>query len=134
MDQGNYNSYAQSINGSTPTHLTYLPYNLPGISTSSYPNHQALIGHSYPNEHLNFCCGIPYATYLSTNANGHSKMPSEHENLPGSNDENHDSGMKSETSSNEQKSTAPSSNDSQTNVQEGKRRDSNAVRFCKKVN
>jgi hypothetical protein len=125
------------MNGSTlayfPANPGPLTYNITSISNPSYPNHQTLIAHSYPNEHMNYCCGIPYATnstYLPPNINGDLKTNFDHENLGGGhNDENNDSGIKSEISSNEQKSTPPSSNDSQINFQEGKRRDSNTVKF-----
>jgi hypothetical protein len=127
------------MNGSTLAYFQANPgpltYNLTGISSPSYHNHQTLIAHSYPNEHMNYCCGIPYATnstYLPPNINGDLKTNFDHENFGRQNDENNDSGIKSETSSNEQKSTPPSSNDSHTNFQEGKRRDSNAVSFFSK--
>ena len=138
VDQGPFNSYGQPINGSNlayfPANPGQLTYNLASISNPSYHNHQTLIAHSYPNEHMNYCCGIPYATnstYLPPNMNGDLKTNFDHENLVGGqNDEINDSGIKSETSSNEQKSTPPpSSNDSQTNFQEEKRRDLNSVRF-----
>jgi hypothetical protein len=128
------------MNGSTPTHLAYFqtnPNSLTYISNPSYHNQPpTLISHSYSNDHFNFCCGIPYttnSTYLPTNINGDSKnngnIYSDNENLVSQNDENNDSGIKSETSSNEQKSTPPLLNDSNTNFQEEKRRDSNSVRF-----
>lgn len=106
------------MNGSSATHLNYIPGNpnsLTFISTSPYHNQQTFIPSSYTNEQYNY---IPYATnsaYLPTNYNNNdTKTISD-------NDENNDSGIKSETSSNEQKSTSPpSGNDSE------KRRDSNS--------
>jgi hypothetical protein len=129
-------SYVQSVNGSTPTHLAYFQAN-PGhltysLTSPSFHNQQTLLPPSYPHEHLNFCCGIPYtmnSTYLPPNVNNDSKtngnIYSDNEIPVPQTDENNDSGIKSETSSNEQKSTSPSSNEKNTNFQEEKRRDSN---------
>jgi hypothetical protein len=129
------NAYAQSVNNSTGTHLAYYPTNpnsLTYISNpSSYHNHQTLVTSSYPNENYNFCCGITYAnnsTYLPSNINDDLKING---NIYSDNDENNDSGIKSETSSNELKSTPPSSNDSNINFQEEKSRDSNSVKIFK---
>ncbi|CAF2403546.1 unnamed protein product [Rotaria sp. Silwood2] len=146
------NSYTQptniiaTVSSSTPTHLTYfqanpnsLTYSLAGIPSPPYPNHQTLIGPSYPNDHLTFCYGPPYATptYLpptiTNNFNGDTKTNGntypDNETAPNTgsqNDENNDSGIKSEISSSEQKQTLLSSNDSNTNFQEEKHRDSNS--------
>lgn len=136
--------------GSTPTQLAYfqtnsgpLTYNLTGVSGPPYLNQQAFIAPSYPNEHLNYCCGFPYATnsnYPPPNVTDESKSNgnnySTNEKTGASNDDHNDSGIKSETSSNEQKSSPPpppmsSANESHTNVQGEKRRDPNTVRFEK---
>ncbi|CAF3400706.1 unnamed protein product [Rotaria socialis] len=144
------NAYAQPTNiiagvsSSTPNHLTYfqapssLTYNLAGIPSPSFHNHQALIGPSYANDHLTFCYGAPYGTpsYLpstiTNNYNGDTKhngtTHSDNETTTSAasqNDENNDSGIKSETSTSEQKQTPLSSNDSNTTFQEEKHRDSN---------
>ncbi|CAF1153962.1 unnamed protein product [Rotaria sordida] len=146
------NSYAQptniiaAVSNSTPTHLTYfqanpnsLTYTLAGIPSPSFHNHQTLIGPSYPNDQLTFCYGPPYATptYLpptvTNNFNGDIKnngnmIYSDNEiatNTGSQNDENNDSGIKSESSSSEQKQILLSSNDNNINFQEEKRRDSN---------
>ncbi|CAF5201124.1 unnamed protein product, partial [Rotaria magnacalcarata] len=144
------NSYAQptsiiaGVSSSTPNHLTYFPapnsltYNLAGIPSPPFHNHQALIGPSYANDHLTFCYGAPYGTpsYLpptiTNNYNGDAKnngtTHSDNETATSAasqNDENNDSGIKSETSTSEQKQTSLSSNDSNTTFQEEKRRDSN---------
>ncbi|CAF0984640.1 unnamed protein product [Rotaria sp. Silwood1] len=146
------NSYTQpaniiaTVSSSTPTHLSYfqanpnsLTYSLAGIPSPSFHNHQTLIGPTYPNDHLTFCYGPPYATptYLpptitnnfngdiKNNGNTHSDIETA-TNIGSQHDENNDSGIKSETSSNEQKQTLLSSNDSNTNIQDEKRRDSNS--------
>ncbi|CAF4988336.1 unnamed protein product, partial [Rotaria socialis] len=132
------------VSSSTPNHLTYfqapssLTYNLAGIPSPSFHNHQALIGPSYANDHLTFCYGAPYGTpsYLpstiTNNYNGDTKhngtTHSDNETTTSAasqNDENNDSGIKSETSTSEQKQTSLSSNDSNTTFQEEKHRDSN---------
>lgn len=138
VDQSTYTTYASSLNGSTGTHLNYYStnptqfiYNLTSISTPTYPNHQPLLAPTYPNETINYCCSTPYGNYLPINGNGEGKI---HSNNEIGLDDANDSGMKSESSSNEPKSTSPpativsSSNDNQTNFSGGKRRDSNTVR------
>jgi hypothetical protein len=128
------NPYSQTVNSPTGTHLTYFPSNpnsLTYISNPLYHNHQTLVTPSYSNENYNFCCGISYAnnsTYLPLNINDDLKSNG---NIYSDNDENNDSGIKSETSSNELKSTPPSSNDSNMNFQEEKSRDLNSVKFFK---
>ncbi|CAF3725532.1 unnamed protein product [Adineta steineri] len=146
-----HNSYAQNanmlagINGSTPTHLAYYPtnsgpltYNLAGIPNSTFPNQQQLMGHPYPNDHITFCYAPPYGapTYLPS-LNGDTKTdgiihPDNETTISTGcqNDENNDSGIKSESSSTEQKQTSPppppTTNDSDTNLQNEKHRDSNS--------
>jgi len=119
------NAYTQSVNGSTLPHLTYFQTN-PNPLAYSYHNQQTLLNPSYSI----FCCGIPYppnSTYLpSDDSKNNENIYSDNENLLSNKDENNDSGIKSETSSNEQKSTPPSSNDSNTNFQEDKNRDLNS--------
>ena len=143
VDQGAYNTYAPSLTDTTGTHLNYYStnpaaapfiYNLSSLSTASYPNHQPLLGPSYGNESLNCCYGPAYGSYLPINGNGEEKVHSTtSDTLLGSNEEINDSGMKSESSSNELKSTPPhptvsSSNDNQSNLFGGKRRDSNTAK------
>lgn len=136
VDQGTYNTYAPTLTDSTGTHLNYYSSNptpfIYNLSTPSYPNHQPLLASSYGNESLNCCYGPGgYGNYLSMNGNGEGKVHSTSENLLGSNGDANDSGMKSESSSNEQKLTPPvgsSSNENQSNSSGGKRRDSNTVK------
>lgn len=98
------------------------------------------MGTPYPNDHLTYCCGTPYGppTYLpqtvtnnyngDTKSNGNTHSDNEIAANSGShNDENNDSGIKSETSTSEQKQTSLSSNDSNVNAQEDKRREINSV-------
>lgn len=135
VDPNTYTTYASSLNGSTGTPLNYYPnnptpfiYNITSIPTATYPNHQPLLAPTYPNDSINYCCSTPYGNYLPINGNGEGKIHSNNE------DDANDSGMKSEGSSNEPKSTPPpasvlsSSNDNQTNFSGGKRRDSNPAR------
>ena len=114
-----------------------MTYNLAGIPNSTFHNQQALLGPSYTNDHITFCYGAPYTTptYLPPAViNGDSKIDGsfypDNENTinTGSqNDENNDSGIKSESSSSEQKQTPPLLNDNETNLQNEKRRDLNSV-------
>ncbi|CAF0792830.1 unnamed protein product [Adineta ricciae] len=136
-----HNSYAQVANGTIPTHLTYyqanpgsLPYNLAAIHNSTFTNQPPFLGPSYSSDHITFCYGPHYATptYLP-NLNGDLKTDGnsnpDNENLGNTgslNDENNDSGIKSESSATEQKQTPPLVNENETNPSDEKRRDSNS--------
>lgn len=129
IDQPTY-AYTPNVNGSSATHLTYYqanPNSLTYISNPSYHNQQTLVPSSYSNEHYNYYPYVTNSTYLPSNQNNDSKNNG---NIHSDNDEHNDSGIKSETSSNEQKPTSSpppplTANDGTTNVQEEKRRDSN---------
>jgi hypothetical protein len=143
-----------TVNGSTPTHLAYfqanpgpLAYSLAGIPSPPFHNQPSSIGPSYPNEHLAFCYGAPYATptYLPppvTNGfNGDSKHynPSvlqtnsfvDENEIKTTNESQQDDNNESENKS--QSSSSSSLNDGNTNAQqvsteqhEDKYRDSNS--------
>ena len=114
-----------------------MTYNLAGIPNSTFTNQPPYLGPSYSSDHITFCYGPHYATptYLP-NLNGDLKTDGnsnpDNENLGSTgsqNDENNDSGIKSESSSTEQKQTPPLVNENETNPSDEKRRDSNSVRY-----
>ena len=127
-----------------------MTYSLAGIPSPPFHNQPSSLGPSYPNDHLAFCYGAPYATptYLPPPVtNGYNGESRHYNNTPSAvqtnssvdeietkatNESPPDETNESENKS--QSSSASSSNDGNTNSQqviteqhEGKRRDSNSV-------
>ena len=118
-----------------------MTYGFTPIPSSPYHNHQPLINHPYSNEPITLCCGTPYGTpayvlptappiNFNSDTKNYTCTYSDNEtaiNTRPQNDENNDSGIKSEFVSIEPKQTSSLSNDNNTNFRDEKRRNLNSV-------